>query len=211
MSNFFIVNQKNRMIWADVECPVMPKSEKYYSCGTFAQEAFNSDMYHYDCNLEIYNTRPHYPYSTELNWMDGQRVLQGTDFEIKAEEIRKVKCHCPCHKNPGMVHIQACCQNGYRESRTPAIAIPLPSNSFETWPILSATILGDKEEKTYMMFTLEQVLQICDKVQKITMDNSSVSYDAVRDMEFVEFDYSYIEKVKAEYLKQTFNIDISNK
>ena len=182
MTNHYIVNATTREIWAEFPVPSSTNPEE--------------NELELKSAWKAYNSRPHYPYSTELNWMDGQRVLQGTDFEIKAEEIRKVKCHCPCHKNPGMVHIQACCQNGYRESRTPAIAIPLPSNSFETWPILSATILGDKEEKT--SFTLEDML---------------ACWEAAGNKFYADEFGSVPPKApsKEQYFKQTFNIDISNK
>lgn len=30
-------------------------------------------------------------------------------------KTKKVKCNCPCHKNPNMKHIVACCENGYIE------------------------------------------------------------------------------------------------
>ena len=60
--NYFIVNKKDRMIWAD--WPVPKEHENV-------------------ANKIAFDTRPHYPYSTELNWMEGQRVEEGKDFELK--------------------------------------------------------------------------------------------------------------------------------
>lgn len=30
-------------------------------------------------------------------------------------ETKKVKCHCPCHRNKGIKHVMACCDNGWIE------------------------------------------------------------------------------------------------
>ncbi len=30
--------------------------------------------------------------------------------------LRKIKCTCGCHSNPGMLHFMACCDNGYKET-----------------------------------------------------------------------------------------------
>lgn len=133
MSNYYIVKEKEGMIWVDWVRPTLSMND-----GPVPEELYND----YE---NRYNNRPHYPYDKKLfDWKDGMRVLQGTDFEIKAEEIRKVRCHCPCHKTPGMVHIAACCINGYNEYRTPATAIPLPSK--------------EQEEKTERLFTLQEMI-----------------------------------------------------
>ena len=58
--NYFIVNQKDRMIWQDIPEPEQGLNEK-----------------------RAYEARLRFPYSTELNWRDWQRVEEGKDFEIR--------------------------------------------------------------------------------------------------------------------------------
>jgi hypothetical protein len=61
MSNYYIVKEKEGMIWA--EWP-KPDGEKSYE--------------------SKYNTRPHYPYDKKLfDWKEGQRVEEGKDFYFK--------------------------------------------------------------------------------------------------------------------------------
>lgn len=69
MSNYFIVNATTRMIWAD--WPV-PESQVYDY----------SEHGGYKAYVEKYNSRPRFPYSTELNWRDGQRVQEHVDFVL---------------------------------------------------------------------------------------------------------------------------------
>ena len=70
----------------------------------------------------------------------------------------------------------------------------------------------DVEQKSGYFFTPEELnklkREVAEKVwaesRKITVENTSISYDEVRDMEFVEVDYSYIEKEKESFFKTNY-------
>ena len=169
MTNHYIVNATTREIWADV--PEPEGNAEDYELGS------HWNLFWFD-KWQSYNSRPHYPYSTELNWIDGQRVEEGKDFVIKepmwgssASFPAPIAIPLAQYKQPEIQPdiakeeaIKKILENsngswvdmiteGYEAGQTSQTntAIPLPSkdsSSFETWPILSATILGDKEEKT---------------------------------------------------------------
>ena len=82
--NYFIVNQKDRMIWADEKEPV--KSDFVTIIDVLADGHWHQ-LEEYKTALSIYNSRLHYPYSTELNWREGQRVEEGKDFVLDGNLI----------------------------------------------------------------------------------------------------------------------------
>ena len=78
--NYFIVNATTREIWEEWSPP------KYTGKPNNEDDIadYLKRLRDYDTN---FITRPHYPYSPELNWREGQRVEDGKDFELKKEWV----------------------------------------------------------------------------------------------------------------------------
>ena len=76
--NYFIVNATTREIWAEWNPP------KYTGKPNNEDDIadYLKRLRDYDTN---FITRPHYPYSTELNWIDGQRVEEGVHFKLEQD------------------------------------------------------------------------------------------------------------------------------
>lgn len=77
-------------------------------------------------------------------------------------------------------------------------------NNDQWSPKLTETIKDIREnaipyEKQYLRDVAEKAL---DAAEKYTFENVSIEHDYVRDMDFIELDYSSIEKDKQTYLNQ---------
>ena len=163
MTNHYIVNATTREIWQDIPEPEQGLNEK-----------------------RAYESRLRFPYSTELNWRDGQRVEVNVHFQFgwttgrkdNVDDGHQFQIAIPI-KEKGK-YMCSECDTLYDNINDgcPKCSQPLPSK--------------DKEEKTERMFTITDMLDYwaaC--VRHITdRDNNPDAF---------------------EYLQQTFGIDISNK
>jgi len=104
MNQPFKYFKDKKEIWADFERPKSTDSNEVW---------------------RAFADRPHFTVSPEPDWEDGKIVEEGVHF-IFEDSCDKIRCHCPCHKNPGIIHIAACCKNGWIEMNKKTIAIPLP-------------------------------------------------------------------------------------
>ena len=213
--NYFIVNQKDRMIWADVPMPIAPPIPDYWTGSGVARQPYNDLFKEYEWAMDKYNSRPHYPYSAELNWIDGQRVEEGKDFQLyqdcKDDSCPPYDSFCfHCSRSQG-------CD-------APFIAIPLPSKDKEEAADKYATIevpaanpndapytttgdifdyvhdafiagadwkesqLKDKEEKTDRMFTMsaEQLSKIWDSGFERAIEHGTAFSDLIKEQYFKE-------------------------
>lgn len=39
----------------------------------------------------------------------------GVGLEPKDPDYHYFECHCMCHRHPGVMHIMACCDNGWKK------------------------------------------------------------------------------------------------
>ena len=106
MSNYYIVKEKEGMIWLDIPEPI---TMDFRMIDDF--DGSQMFMYpQYEEAMKAYNSRLHYPYDKKLfDWKEGQRVQFGVDFCLDLNEPQ------PCYKP------------------TTVIAIPLPSKEQEGW------------------------------------------------------------------------------
>ena len=82
--NYFIVKEKEGMIWLDVPEPKIPTG---FPLSIDEAKEINK-------KTNDYNTRPHYPYDNKLfDWKDEQRVQFNVDFYLDLDE--PVPCYQP--------------------------------------------------------------------------------------------------------------------
>lgn len=56
---------------------------------------------------------------TQASFANLPKIPNQYDLEVMINEVEKekklIKCNCECHTNPDVVHMVACCNNGYYE------------------------------------------------------------------------------------------------